>query len=575
MVFITDAPTHVVDQQEIETKTKKLGTSGGVRETGKCVIRDRRVLHGLLRTTAENIRKFSYQLQDATNRKSLLMQAVNALTQEEIALQRRLKRESDKENDLKQQLQNVEDAEKDLWKAEELCSEELDALMEQNHHQNTTKEDWKQWSVEEQCSKELDTLIQNDSHLGSQVSAQNDLIAKNVLRETSAANQIEFRLFDSFVAFSIVDNIQFATLQLESDKGAHKSSDTNPDLHKNATNLTDRSEPGQGDDLTLFAESSPTEMKDRVERNSFDQATNQASNDQATNQATNDQATNQAINIQANDRATNAGCGVEASSLGTPPMWLRRNHVCSFCGSRFWNAGARHSHELTHGKEFRCNVCDKVFSYRGGLINHKKTHSNEKPFGCTLCDRRFKTNGALNRHFRSHTREKHYKCSVCSETFFYAHQRQIHLSVVHTGKPLFVCPDCGRSFTFAGSLTRHLRIHRDEKPFECNVCNKRFRQGNQVRAHKETHGEKPYVCWCCGKRLGLGSFWTHMKEHTSVKISYECAVCDKKLSTKKTLEMHTRLVHMGEPYVCDICHKEFRKQKDFQLHKKEHNNCSS
>src|SRR6218665_1311723 len=123
MVFITDAPTHVVDQQEIETKTKKLGTLGGVRETGKCVIRDRRVLHGLRRTTAENIRKFSYQLQDATNRKSLL-------TQEEIALQRRLKRESDKENDLKQQLQNVEDAEKDLWKAEELCSEELDALME-------------------------------------------------------------------------------------------------------------------------------------------------------------------------------------------------------------------------------------------------------------------------------------------------------------------------------------------------------------------------------------------------------------------------------------------------------------
>lgn len=657
-MFITVAGKHLGGQQESEAKTssRKHGTVGATRETGTLVIRDKKTLQSLLRTIAENIQKVSCQLQETSNRKCQLMQLVNDLTQEEIMLQRRLKKESDKENIMKQQLQEIEDSEKDLRKVEESCCIELGTLMQQNHHQHTKMEGWK---VKERCCKELNALIEKDGPYDLQIAVQkeNNLFATNILRETSAAKQIELNLFECFVALTNVDNVKFVSLKLENDEDMNKSSDCNPGLLKNSTGLTDSSDTAQVDDLTMFAEKT-----DRVECDSFDQATCAARSDirvetnsfsvpatckhvccfcgerfwNAGARLTHELAhgkefrcdicdkvfsnrirfvdhkrmhTNKKqfgctlcdrhfrtnghlkrhlqshthekmdrVECDSFDQSTPSVCSaicVETSSLSVPSTLLQRKHICSFCGERFWNAGARQSHELTHGKEFRCDVCDKVFSYRSGFINHKKTHTDEKPFKCTLCDRHFKTNGTRKRHFRSHTREKHYACSVCLETFFYAHQRQVHMSV-HTGKRPYTCQDCGRGFSSGNCLTRHVLIHRGEKPFECDVCGKRFRQGNQVKAHKEMHGEKPYVCSRCGKRLGLGSFWRHMKEHSGIKIYYECAVCDKKLSTKKTLEMHTRMVHMGEaPYVCDTCYKEFGKHKDFQLHKKEHNHCSS
>ena len=45
----------------------------------------------------------------------------------------------------------------------------------------------------------------------------------------------------------------------------------------------------------------------------------------------------------------------------------------------------------------------------------------------------------------------------------------------HTNEKPYECDVCEKSFRTSGDLKSHMRIHTNEKPYECDVCEKRFR----------------------------------------------------------------------------------------------------
>ena len=75
--------------------------------------------------------------------------------------------------------------------------------------------------------------------------------------------------------------------------------------------------------------------------------------------------------------------------------------------------GDRLERRLPH----ECDICGAAFAQARYLVDHKKTHSNNRPHKCEQCGAAFKRSGALTEHKRIHTGEKPFKCDQCGAAF--------------------------------------------------------------------------------------------------------------------------------------------------------------
>lgn len=98
------------------------------------------------------------------------------------------------------------------------------------------------------------------------------------------------------------------------------------------------------------------------------------------------------------------------------------------------------------------------------LTKRAKTPPSERPYGCPVetCSRRFSRSDELTRHMRTHTGQKPFQCRICMRNFSRSDHLTTHIRT-HTGEKPFACDTCGRRFARSDERRRHMKIHLREQ----------------------------------------------------------------------------------------------------------------
>ena len=114
--------------------------------------------------------------------------------------------------------------------------------------------------------------------------------------------------------------------------------------------------------------------------------------------------------------------------------------------------------------------------------------------------------------------------------------------------PAYICNVCRMGFNRASSLTRHMRSHTAEGPFQCAVCGRRFINISRLDFHIGIHRairthitERPYKCAFCGNCYRQRR---DLYRHIIDKRPYRCTLCGSCYRQRRNLNWHMQLSHI-------------------------------
>ncbi|KAK9888551.1 hypothetical protein WA026_000797 [Henosepilachna vigintioctopunctata] len=246
-------------------------------------------------------------------------------------------------------------------------------------------------------------------------------------------------------------------------------------------------------------------------------------------------------------------CEIKFTSISEVTAHEEKNHVedyedfddtsqinkCPICEETHATIEDLIKHSLTHiSRRYTCMTCKQIFVCDAALNEHHKEHPQYK-YKCPICKKLASGKRALEAHVGTHATTRNYECDLCGKRYKTKNHLFYHRSVHF--KPDLICAHCAYSTPSSKDFNMHMRIHSDERPFQCTFkdCGKAFRTNSALSAH--------------------------VKQHLNIK-NFACDMCDYKTSRSVGLTIHKRK-HTGErPFTCIFCMKTFNRKWSLTLH---------
>ena len=185
-------------------------------------------------------------------------------------------------------------------------------------------------------------------------------------------------------------------------------------------------------------------------------------------------------------------------------------NICGQCGKNFTKMSLFNQHLAeVHGDEkarkMKCNVCDKWLANPENMKGHQNLHMNIAPFKCDYCEKSYRTRKNMGVHrsqahsevwraegLKQNTKAKSQSssCQFCDISFQQHSALEKHIADVHEdpGPGGHQCQFCEKTFASKASLRNHMRIHKGERPYECDFCPHSLTSIKSLIAHcKDIH----------------------------------------------------------------------------------------
>ncbi|XP_065091101.1 zinc finger protein 260-like [Ochlerotatus camptorhynchus] len=198
--------------------------------------------------------------------------------------------------------------------------------------------------------------------------------------------------------------------------------------------------------------------------------------------------------------------------------------------------------------DYKCYICkSESHGSPEALIAHlNSSHTDKVPYTCPECVMEtvvIKGVQGLNAHMRQHLNPE--KCAYCDKRFSDKRSLAQHVQTYHMdgdAQCQSTCEYCGEVYASKASLLHHMKLHTTAA--SCEICGKVFKERRKLRLHIQRKHEK-------------------LKKH-------ECSICNKKLASLDSVQMHIKTYHSNQVFKCSYCPKTYGSESSHRSHEKKH-----